>query len=73
MGKGGFMVRRIWDVVVYLCLFALLFYAGAMTGIAYESRRLVSDEKRIDKIDNMVRESAGRIAAVEAIVKKKKK
>ena len=73
MGEGGFMVRRIWEVIIYLCLFALLFYAGAMTGIAYESRRLVSNERRMEKIDNMVRESAGRIAAVEAIVKKKKK
>ena len=40
-----------------------------------EIKKIVVGERqrRIDKIDNMVRESAGRIAAVEAIVKKKKK
>ena len=64
---------EIWQVIISLMLYALIFYAGAITGITYENRRIIDGDIRIQKLEQAVREHSGKIAALEAITKGIKK
>ena len=65
------MFRKVWEIFVTFCLFALIFYAGAMTGVAFENRRMIDGEKRVEKLESQMRECVGKITMLEAVGRRK--
>jgi hypothetical protein len=58
--------RSVWEIIITLVLYGVIFYAGTMTGIYFENNRLITDGKRVDKLEEKVRDINGRVTAIEA-------
>ena len=64
---------NIWDIIVWVAVFMMLFYAGFVSGIVYENRRLILNDKKMLNIEQGMKENAGKITALESISRGKKK
>ena len=67
------ILSNIWSIIVWLALFMILFYAGFVSGIVYENRRLILNDKKMLSIEQGMKENAGKITALESISRGKKK
>lgn len=62
----------VWEKFIILLLFILIFYAGAMTGIFYGNNETIKFNKRVNKIEENVKDIGTKVTVLEAITKKLK-
>ena len=67
------ILSNLWSIIVWIALFMILFYAGFVSGIVYENRRLILNDKKMLSIERGMKENAGKITALESISKRKGK
>ena len=65
-------LTTVWEKFIILLLFGLIFYAGAVTGVFYENNERIKLERRVNKIEENVKELGTKVTVLEAVTRKPK-